>query len=957
VEARAFSAGPDRRRAFSHLRTVVRQAKRDWAERTLTEATNDDNMLWKVAKWRKGRSSNVIPPIRTSATTISADHAEVTRALHARFFPHNPLVIPSSQPTDPMPRTQRPHNPITESEVKSCLTDTSNTSAPGPSGIGYHDLKWAFEAVPSRFTALFNKCLTTGCHPWRDTKIVVLPKPNKPDYTAPKAYRPISLLECCGKLLEKVIAKRIMHESNQLGLISPHQFGSRDYHCTTDAILAVTHNAESCIRSGTVGTLILFDIQGFFDNINPDRAIHMFELMGFSREVCEWIRAFLAPRTAYLRFNNKSSETFLVTTGTPQGSPLSPILSAVYTSLMLESCNNRWQDKSVHLYVDDGAIFASGPTMRTSIRRAVEGLEEVLQWLAANGLKTDSDKSEIMLFHPNRYSPDRLGSPPTAVAYRDPFTGAVEVKIKRQVRYLGVFIDARLTWHAHVKTVASRARSTIRSLNILGNSMRGIRFATWRRLFHAIIIPILTYGAPVWHPETGRRAALIHPLQVAQNDALRKMSGCFRTTPVDPLHSLLAIPPIDYTIRKLVRSYGDRLQRSPPTHLLLTILSHNPAAIAWNPRQPTSTLRRILRDAPRVQPTFTLPSAPYDTHLSHTRLTPPPTSRLTAADHVHTRQMINHPKTSSINLYLYELPVNENAFITAWVLYDRFTLQHHGTASHGTRTGSLLHALADITSAASALATTAHRTVNILLPSRLPYPYILLTSKHRYLDASHTITDRLRTLLNDPSQRSVTFRWYSQSWACARTVKRDCAPHPPDPNNPAPHTLTGLAPAATPTPSNPPTNRKDEMYSDWHADYCARTHPEPYFQSCTPPDSNRPPPFIRGALSRGSRRLYTAAVQLTTGHAFTSTYSLRFRPSANDNTTCQCSDTKSHRESHSARHVILYCKRVRTQRRIAFGTHSPSWDHIFTTFTGGFQLAEFLFLTQELLFPLPPEPP
>jgi len=133
-------------------------------------------------------------------------------------------------------------------------------------------------------------------------------------------------------------------------------------------------------------------------------------------------------------------------------------------------------------------------------------------------------------------------------------------------------------------------------------------------------------------------------------------------------------------------------------------------------------------------------------------------------------------------------------------------------------------------------------------------------------------------------------------------------------------------------------------------------HHKPYHQSCTPPDSNRPPPFIRGALSRAARRLYTAAIQLTTGHAFTSTYSKRFRPTAGDNTTSLCS-SHNHHESHTARHVILHCTRVKAQRLTAFGTTHPSWNHIFTTYHGDYQLAEFLFLTQELLYPLPPEPP
>jgi len=39
-------------------------------------------------------------------------------------------------------------------------------------------------------------------------------------------------------------------------------------HSAPDAALALVHNIQASRRSGHVGVLILFDVQGFFDNIN-----------------------------------------------------------------------------------------------------------------------------------------------------------------------------------------------------------------------------------------------------------------------------------------------------------------------------------------------------------------------------------------------------------------------------------------------------------------------------------------------------------------------------------------------------------------------------------------------------------------------------------------------------------------------------------------------------------------
>ena len=96
-------------------------------------------------------------------------------------------------------------------------------------------------------------------------------------------------------------------------------------------------------------------------------------------------------------------------------------------------------------------------------------------------------------------------------------------------------------------------------------------------MFNSIILPVLTYGAPIWASGKPPKS-LIQLAQVAQNDTLRCIAGCFCTTPVDLLHHLLAILPIPFTLSKLCQSYSDRLNRLPPNHLQCTLPTHNAAA-------------------------------------------------------------------------------------------------------------------------------------------------------------------------------------------------------------------------------------------------------------------------------------------------------------------------------------------------------------------------------------------
>jgi hypothetical protein len=56
---------------------------------------------------------------------------------------------------------------------------------------------------------------------------VVIPKPNKPNYSNAKAYRPIALLNCLGKVLEKLMATGLSSMSKSHNLLHPDQIGGR----------------------------------------------------------------------------------------------------------------------------------------------------------------------------------------------------------------------------------------------------------------------------------------------------------------------------------------------------------------------------------------------------------------------------------------------------------------------------------------------------------------------------------------------------------------------------------------------------------------------------------------------------------------------------------------------------------------------------------------------------------
>jgi len=987
------NSGAPKKVAIKNLRKVIAQSKRQWAHDFLHHTTSTN--LWEAAAWRKGRSIKRIPPLLVAPLRLSDDPAEMTEAFKNRFFLSDHHDVNPFQEEDPTPLPTRSLTPITSEEVGAALATTSNKSAPGPSGITYQLLKWAFRSRPDRFLDLFNNAVSLGHHPWSNALVVIIPKPSKPDYSLPKAYRPISLLECCGKLLEKIIAKRVLSDIHHHNILPPSQFGSRDYHCAVDAALCLVHNAQAAVRAGYVAAVVLFDIQGFFDNINITRVVHIFRNLGFPPTLCDWIQSFLSDRHVNLSFNGMKSEPISLDHGTPQGSPLSPILSAIYTSPLLKFINDHWTKRGLNMYVDDGAIFANAKTHRQAAREATRGLQEITAWLGRNGLKCDTDKTEFISFAPPRAPEHLVGRLVTSIHPRTSASSSYTVERSTIIRYLGIFIHHRFDWTHHVTIMANRARSTIRALSILGNSVRGLDYANWRRIFHALILPVLTYGFPLYSTQP-RIKGLLDILQVAQNDAIRKMSGAFKTTPTVPLHYLLSIPPIPLTITKLTSVFKLRILRLPPSHLLRTLTSSNPVTQWRLSLNPPTCLTRLL---PELFPPFFYPLPTYESFWTHPQVRDNTVIKLSRESKEATKTIIKQPPHDTFHLFIRVLTIPSPPFAATFLLFKGQTLVHHGVTRDSDRLRALFTALCNGLTYAS-----FSNHVRIFLPDLSLHPYLFRFHKHPYLHLSHAARSALSSFLSADPLHHVDLSRYSIKWS----------------GLPGMATIDSLSEEQQhllfPLPPSPLLNPKAHLLRSMQEAYDLLPRLSRIWQSIIRPDGQLPP-FILGALSRKDRRTFSSAIQLAFDHGFTITYSDIFRPTAGDNPLCpehepprspplspsseqagfdrlmaqlldpwafrppslspspplsRASLPRPQRLSPSRRssslrpsprvryrnttqHVLFECSPLSSPRQRFFGRH-PFDAYVFGTFDGAVALGDFQRATNRLLRPLPPRP-
>jgi hypothetical protein len=195
-----------------------------------------------------------------------------------------------------------------------------------------------------------------------------------------------------------------------------------------------------------------------------------------------------------------------------------------------------------------------------------------LKWLHANGLDVDPSKCELMIFHKTHKHANLLGGEITEAQYLDSTLGPNTIKTTKSLKYLGIYIDHCLCWTKHMEIMTNCGKSNICGINILDNSIRGLDFLNWRKVFNALVIPSMTYGVQVWYTGTKQRG-LIQKIQVTQNEGIRKITGVFQTSPVEPLHNLTAIPPVSYLLKKINTSFTNRLRAMAPKAKVQAVLT------------------------------------------------------------------------------------------------------------------------------------------------------------------------------------------------------------------------------------------------------------------------------------------------------------------------------------------------------------------------------------------------
>ncbi|KAF7343444.1 putative RNA-directed DNA polymerase from transposon BS [Mycena venus] len=550
ADSETVGFGDDISTAGNNISTTSCATKRKWVIEKLEEAHTKD--IWGYRKWSKGIRNYPTPAItQRDRQPPAVSHKDKCDALRDELFQPPPPLATAFDP-DLMNRTADDFEfqDVTPDEVREALWNASTNTAPGDSEVSYKVIRWAWHDASAEIYTLMKRCLRNGYHPrkWRKAIAVALRKPQKPDYSKPRAYHLIQLLECMGKILEKIVARRLSYLAGRHKLIPGTQFGGCANTSTSDVILIFTNDVQAAWNNGKVTSALTFDIKGYFDFVNHQRLLCELRRKHIPLEIVKWVASFLEDRQAAVCIDGIRGEMKQVVNGIPQGSPISPILAAFYSAELLEMFEPKEtpvnpmpdQDKrtdiALIMYVDDGMIYVSSTSLDTNVlllRRAYIRIRDALgRW----GLSIDDDKRELQ--HYTGWKRDK-GNPTIRLPNVD--GSEATVTVFDSVKWLGVYLDNKLNFNHHVKTLAARAENTVNGLTMLSNTVRGLSQTHLRHLYKACVVPVMTHASAAWW--TGKKAHE-KEMERVQRHALRLICAAFKTSPINALEIEASVPPI-----------------------------------------------------------------------------------------------------------------------------------------------------------------------------------------------------------------------------------------------------------------------------------------------------------------------------------------------------------------------------------------------------------------------------
>ncbi|KAK3507142.1 hypothetical protein QTP70_008626 [Hemibagrus guttatus] len=304
--------------AQANLKRGIREAKLDYKRRIENHLdSNNSRQVWQGVQHLINFRTN------PGAAEDDATLAEKLNLFFACFE-----VEPAEIATPHLMALSNLTLTVEESEVRHTLRSINPRKATGPDDVPGRVLKDCAYQLAGIFTKTFNQSLALFTVPPCLKSSIIVPLPKKSHISSLSDYLPVALTPVVMKCFEKLVRSHITPLLP--ASFGSHQFAYRGNRSTEDAVAIALHAALSHLeKQGSYVRMLFVDYSSAFNTILPHILVGKLEDLGLPQSTCMWINSFLSNCSQRVRVGRHTSTA--LSTGSPQGCVLSPLLSTLYT--------------------------------------------------------------------------------------------------------------------------------------------------------------------------------------------------------------------------------------------------------------------------------------------------------------------------------------------------------------------------------------------------------------------------------------------------------------------------------------------------------------------------------------------------------------------------------------------------------------------------------------------------
>ena len=208
---------------------------------------------------------------------------------------------------------------VTQGQVLAVLDSLNLNTATGTDGIPSKALKIGANELSAPLTTLFNSCINKNAWPSKWAPVY-----KKDDRNAKENYRPITLLPCVSKVLEKLVGVQI--NSGFGNRIYQNSSAYRKAHSCETTLITLVEDWRLARDQIQVVSILSTDMSKAIDSLHPPLLLNKLEAYGFQESAIQLLNSYLNERKYQVKIGRHVSSSRCMSRGYPQGSALGPLL-------------------------------------------------------------------------------------------------------------------------------------------------------------------------------------------------------------------------------------------------------------------------------------------------------------------------------------------------------------------------------------------------------------------------------------------------------------------------------------------------------------------------------------------------------------------------------------------------------------------------------------------------------